>query len=300
MDKEPESEGMSDDPEIAALLEFAPVVQKMPRADGWTAERQRTFIAVLAETGNQEKAAHAVGMSARGAYSLRKYVDGAGFAAAWKDAIALHKKRLARKETAALAFGQAGLPAADAEAADGESGATEEVLAGILDRYRKKFQQERACRLEGRIVEADYYVRQLTFIELVLDLGGHAEELFKMFRSGEIDIYRTIGTPVSVWLDRVRRDHWREKGEPDRLPMPLLGEHDDKRAKGRRESEYYNVVRDGDYEAWLARKERMAALQAEAQRLWEEKARADAEAWADRVKRADEGPGAASAGDAGA
>jgi hypothetical protein len=242
-------------------------------------------------------------MTARGAYSLRKQIGATGFKTAWEKAIALNKTRLARKEGAALAFGQAGLSAADADCAaavDGEPGATEEVLAGILDRYRKKFQQERECRLAGRIVEADYYVRQLTFIELVLDLGGHAEDLFKMFRSGDIDIYRTIGTPVSVYLDRVRRDYWREKGEPDRLPMPMLGEHDDKRAKGQRESEYYNVARDGDYQAWLARKERMAALQAEAQLLWEEKAKADAAEWAERVKRAEEGPGAASAGDAGA
>ena len=58
MDKEePESPELAQDPELAALLDFEPVVQKMPRADGWTAERQRTFIAVLAETGSQEQAA---------------------------------------------------------------------------------------------------------------------------------------------------------------------------------------------------------------------------------------------------
>lgn len=202
---EPESPELAHDPEIAALLDFEPVVHRMPRADGWTAERQRGFIAGLAETGCQETAAHRVGMTARGAYSLRKQIGATGFKTAWEKAIALHKKRLAFRETVAR------MPAATQPhpARNGlEDGELEQlqIVANVLDRYRKKLQQERECRLAGRIVEADYYVRQLTFIEIALDLGCHIDKLQDLFRSGEIDIFQTIGTPMAVLMDRIRRD----------------------------------------------------------------------------------------------
>jgi hypothetical protein len=62
--------------------------------NGWTEERQRGFIAALAECGSVSRAARAVGMSPRSAYRLMD-ADGAdSFAAAWDQAIDLGIERV--------------------------------------------------------------------------------------------------------------------------------------------------------------------------------------------------------------
>lgn len=61
-------------------------VRRKPRREGWTEEKQRRFIEVLADTGLVNVAARAVGMSREGAYQLRRAEHGAAFARAWDDA----------------------------------------------------------------------------------------------------------------------------------------------------------------------------------------------------------------------
>ena len=58
-------------------------VRRRPRYDGWTEEKQRRFIEVLADTGLVSAAAKAVGMSREGANRLRRSPHGAAFARAW-------------------------------------------------------------------------------------------------------------------------------------------------------------------------------------------------------------------------
>jgi hypothetical protein len=58
-------------------------VRRRPRTDGWTEEKQRRFIEVLADTGLVGAAAKAVGMSRETAYRLRRSPHGAAFARAW-------------------------------------------------------------------------------------------------------------------------------------------------------------------------------------------------------------------------
>ena len=58
-------------------------VRRKPRYDGWTEEKQRRFIEVLADTGQVRLAAQAVGMSRENAYKLRRAAHGAAFARAW-------------------------------------------------------------------------------------------------------------------------------------------------------------------------------------------------------------------------
>lgn len=58
-------------------------VRRRPRYDGWTDEKQRRFIEVLADTGIVSAAAKAVGMSRESANRLRRSPHGAGFARAW-------------------------------------------------------------------------------------------------------------------------------------------------------------------------------------------------------------------------
>jgi hypothetical protein len=58
-------------------------VRRRPRYDGWTEEKQRRFIEVLADTGIVSVAAKAVGMSRETANRLRRSPHGAAFARAW-------------------------------------------------------------------------------------------------------------------------------------------------------------------------------------------------------------------------
>jgi hypothetical protein len=58
------------------------------RNDGWSAEKQRSFIETLADTGLVAEAARTVGMSVQSCYRLRRAPGANGFAAAWDAAIA--------------------------------------------------------------------------------------------------------------------------------------------------------------------------------------------------------------------
>lgn len=58
-------------------------VRRVPRRDGWTEEKQRRFIEVLADTGLVAMAAREVGMSRQAAYKLRRAPHAAAFARAW-------------------------------------------------------------------------------------------------------------------------------------------------------------------------------------------------------------------------
>lgn len=60
MGKQDDSTEPPPDPEVEALLGFAPVVRKCVRPDGWTADRQREFVLALTVLGNAEQAAIAV------------------------------------------------------------------------------------------------------------------------------------------------------------------------------------------------------------------------------------------------
>jgi hypothetical protein len=80
-------------PASAAILDFAPV-PVAPRADGWTAEKQRAFIEALADTGSVPLAAKSVGMGVEGAYRLRRRADASAFAAAWDAAYGVMTQRL--------------------------------------------------------------------------------------------------------------------------------------------------------------------------------------------------------------
>ena len=62
-------------------------VPVQPRHDGWTPDRQRGFIEVLAATACVEDAARSVGMSGTSAYTLRARPDAVAFRAAWDAAL---------------------------------------------------------------------------------------------------------------------------------------------------------------------------------------------------------------------
>lgn len=285
------------DPEIEALLQFTPVKRHTRRHDGWPPERQRDFIVALAELGSPDRAAHRIGRTGSGAWKVRTSSGAHEFAEAWDRAVALYHRRnpkpvrtgrpsrgeeLRWTDDADRAAGGADAQAGDMEEAERLKA---QLFDGILRKYQLKLIAERRARLEGRIVEADFYVRQLTYIEVMLDLGGQgmaAHDVLgvwsKLTPQGMLSV-EAAATPMSLLLDKVRRHIWREKGEPDRMDLPPLGEQRSGVATGRRRQ---YTPQDGDRHEWDAARTREQELAAEAQRLWEEKARADAEAWAER------------------
>src|SRR5436190_141236 len=321
--EEPESPEL-EDPEIAALLDFEPVVRKNKRHDGWSDDNQRAFILGLAETGSIVEAAARVGRTLSGAYTVRGSAGAASFAAAWDAAIALHRKRRGRHavrgrpprapdrrkpgpgKAALAARASLRVAAEDLEPEEAlEICTLADLLGPLTAQYLAKLKDERNCRLEGRIVEADYCVRQLTAIEIMLDLAGGADELIDRWRlPNGMHMLDVAATPMSVLLAGIRRDYWAEKGEPERPPLAPLGIVRHELARG--EDLNFNAGRDGDYKQWCRRQDEKHRNAAEAQKAWEEKARADAAAWAEREKageasgqtsqpskRSRKGPGAA-------
>lgn len=64
-----------------------------PRRNGWTAERQRVFLASLAETGSVALASARAGMTKRSAYRLRARPEAGAFADRWDAALRTARDR---------------------------------------------------------------------------------------------------------------------------------------------------------------------------------------------------------------
>lgn len=118
------SAGPDDDPHLPPLdahgfdpadYQWLPVKRK-PRKDGWTPQRQREFIAALAETGSVEHSAMRVGMSAASAFRLRRSPGAEQFSAAWDVALA-HAARVLLDTAFDRAFNGSSEPVFDREGA---------------------------------------------------------------------------------------------------------------------------------------------------------------------------------------
>jgi hypothetical protein len=94
--------GGADDSDPVAPMPFdgVPLEHSRRRMAGWSAERQRLFLSVLAETGSVHLAADAARLSARSAYQLR--TRSPAFAQAWNAA-----QQLAVGRLSAIAFDRA-------------------------------------------------------------------------------------------------------------------------------------------------------------------------------------------------
>jgi hypothetical protein len=89
----PSSRPVTDDP-AATILPEPPSTGLRHRHNGWTADRQRQFIATLANTGSVTEAARAAGIAVRSAYRLRHHPQGHAFARAWEAALMTAASRL--------------------------------------------------------------------------------------------------------------------------------------------------------------------------------------------------------------
>jgi hypothetical protein len=281
------------DPEIDILLDFDPVYRRIKRSDGWPPEVQRGFIAALARTGSVEHAAFAVHRSSGGAWKLRGDGSGQSFADSWDGAIDLYHERnpkpARRGGRARGAWAEAAKPAAPPppdEVPEDDDAFWAELQDSLFVKYLLKLDAEREARLDGRIVEADFIVRQLTWLEVSLDLAGVGEkvvDLFKGLSRGERNVRDIAATPVSVLLDTLRRAYWEKYGGPERPAAAALGRHDEDAATGEPLECHGWPERDGEGIGPSGRREEHVRRNAEAQRAWEAKAKADAEAWRKRV-----------------
>ncbi|HEX8554702.1 MAG TPA: hypothetical protein VF695_08345 [Sphingomonas sp.] len=95
-------------------------------------------------------------------------------------------------------------------------------MAEMIKRYTAKIRSERHYRLSGQVIAADFALRQLTHIELILDVGGTSMATIKALtltlnEYGEPD--ELYASKISEILDEERRAVWAERGEPARPPL---------------------------------------------------------------------------------
>ncbi|WP_267389468.1 hypothetical protein [Sphingomonas sp. GC_Shp_3] len=120
------------------------------------------------------------------------------------------------------------------EAAEAEDNLPEEEkmerltwLAATLDRYKAKIAYERRARRAGEVVAADFTVRQLTCIELMLGsagLGARAIELWTDSIAGA-ESAPTYASEFCKMMEEVRRDVWAREDAP---PRPDTNPHYDR------------------------------------------------------------------------
>ncbi|HEY0625714.1 MAG TPA: hypothetical protein VGD10_03165 [Allosphingosinicella sp.] len=296
---------------FGALLDFDPVPRYSKRADGWDAEVQRAYIAALSLTGNDRAACRAVGKSAYGVTQLLEHEGGEGFRAAREEALAMAADERSRR----LAEGLRTVAAEQADWRPPEApwarAATrnpspklapkkkermtyeqkEEILTTFLHRYLIKLRQERQARLEGKVIAADFYLRQICWIEAAMDLFSGSEgvgNLLLRYRHKGQHLIDIVETPYASLLNKVRRIHWAEAGEPPRPEHPprrYLQEH------GGFSTEPLEFYSSGPPEFQEEQKrafEERHARDAEELVRWEAQALKDAEAWRKRLEEGEE------------
>jgi hypothetical protein len=184
-----------------------------------------------------------------------------------------HPDTIAREQ--AEAAGAAGEGAPDMLTED-QAAMIGRQLDQLLELYRRKLMEERQARLGGRIVEADYAVRQLTHLEVLLEIGGVANALIQYAEGergpGEPDEPPIWRTPLTDELEAVRRRVWTETEDLARPPANVWTDQPSDGIYGGPDS----------FERERARADAERRM-AEAQRDWE--AAATSEAWGRRQPR---------------
>lgn len=281
-----QSPGSSADPSPDPL-DFIPVVRKIRRPDGWTPELQREFIRRVALNGSPQQTCTEMGKHVTGVEALYKVPGADSFRAAWDHAVRVGRTAqgldcgpphlgpvpgIVRRSSSG---GRASMATADP---DDEPEMDEEAKVALFGNIFRKFvlkvEQEREARLAGRIVEADFTLRQVTCIEIALDLaaqhlGTNGWDVIRDARLGRHGIFDIAETDLSRCLDEARRAVWAEAGEPDRPEHPprrYLVEHD---GYSTEPTEYLRGGDDAYRDAQIAAREKQHAEDAAAQMEWE-------------------------------
>jgi hypothetical protein len=288
--------GTGDFSQFGDLLEFEPVPRgPKPRVDGWTEEKQRAFIALLATTGSQRRAAMALGMAPYGAAKLREAPGSDSFNAAWDRALAIAAKNGTMKISTAVADAAAraaqlepqpsrlrGHEPDDDDTPDMNEDDKIALVENLFYKWLGKLEHEREARLAGRVVAADFYLRQVTFFEITFDLmcsqfGQDAWAIMSSLRRGGTHITQIAATPLSQVLDEKRREMWAAMAEPPRPEHPparyLLSKLNYSVASENEAlSDEEKLLCPRDQQAAI---KKMWAVEAEAQMEWESRAQLD-------------------------
>ncbi|HEY0411788.1 MAG TPA: hypothetical protein VGD66_01440 [Allosphingosinicella sp.] len=164
-----------DSPERPAF-HFDPV-RVRHRHDGWTAEKQITFIEALAECACVTEAAKRVGRSPEGAYALRRRMDGMSFRLAWDAALDYGVRRLSDAAFSRALHGVA-VPHYYKGERVGEHRRYNEQLTMFLLRYRDPLRYSRSRdradwtgHQEGPAFELFEKLERLTEVACLQELG---------------------------------------------------------------------------------------------------------------------------------
>ncbi len=142
-----------------------------PRADGWTHERQATFLMALAETGLVSAACKIAEMSPASAYALRREARGVAFHLGWQAAHLLARDRL---EDILL---EAAISGVETITTRVEKTTLRQVLSGNLSMAVLNRLDRRAASLDDRAMAAARSISGAfeDYITLVLSGGGRDE-----------------------------------------------------------------------------------------------------------------------------
>jgi hypothetical protein len=142
-----------------------------PRADGWTYERQATFLMALTETGLVSAACKIAEMSPASAYSLRREARGVAFHLGWQAAHLLARDRL---EDVLL---EAAISGVESVTTRVEKTTHRRVLNGNLSMAVLNRLDRRATALDDRAMAAARSISAAfeDYITLILTGGGNAE-----------------------------------------------------------------------------------------------------------------------------
>jgi hypothetical protein len=296
-----QAEGLAGEGDFAGLgdlLDFEPVPLQVNRVDGWTPECQRAFIAALSVTGSAARAAGAIGKSAPGAERLRRLPGSESFILAWERAKAISQERGTLRLANSLRTARVDSvpPPPEPPAPPRAPGLDPEeeregmrALETLFGYYRDRLQLEREARLAGRVVEADFFVRQVTAFEVYMEALVGETQVLKRIWELSIDgdpVLDVAETTMSRLLDTARREKWAELAEP-RRPSSLEPGQMRERDGYRLFRSEVDVPRDGmKYADWVAAREAEYAAAARAQVEWEEQNRREAEEWRARQAEA--------------
>jgi hypothetical protein len=169
-------------------------------------------------------------MTPKGASMLREANGSDSFNAAWDRALAIAAKNGTMKISTAVADAAAraaqlepqpsrlrGHEPDDDDTPDMNEDDKIALVENLFYKWLGKLEHEREARLAGRVVAADFYLRQVTFFEITFDLmcsqfGQDAWAIMSSLRRGGTHITQIAATPMSQMLDEKRRELWDKLG----------------------------------------------------------------------------------------
>lgn len=146
------------------------------RHDGWTPERQRTFLETLAVDGMVRRACAAAEMSHEAAYNLRHRAEGMAFRLGWDAALLLARTRLADTLMERAIDGQEDVITRDPDAHVRTRHRHDNRLAlSLLARLDRFADDGHAAHGDARLIAGDW----AAFLDLVAD--GHGDSAVALF-----------------------------------------------------------------------------------------------------------------------